>query len=166
MTEVVTRFKQPRAPKKRKPKAAHKRPGMSAAYLAAIRRLPSCITGRTPCEAHHLRCAGGRGVGLKAEDKWALPLTFQEHVAGVDCVHSVGAKLEFKWFQDRGVNCLDLAVALWTAFPDEAKMLRVLNAHMVYPSNPTRKENGKNHSETPKRPGSCDAGRGRTSEEA
>jgi hypothetical protein len=99
---------------------------MNAAYLDAVRRLPSCVSGKRPCEAHHLKCAGGRGVGMKAEDKWALPLTHDEHINGVE---RVGSKNEFKWFQDRGINCLDLATALWTAFPDEVKMLNVLTAH-------------------------------------
>jgi hypothetical protein len=102
---------------------------MSEAYLAAIRRLPSCVSGKRPCHAHHLRCAGGRGVTLKAEDKWALPLTPDEHLGDKSSVHAVGSKLEFKWFTDRGINPLELAKALWVAFPDEERMLRVLHAH-------------------------------------
>lgn len=125
---VTPNFKRPRSPKKREPKARDSRPGMSEPYLAAIRRLPSCISWRRPCEAHHLRCAGGRGVSLKAEDRWALPLTRDEHRQ----VHTRGSKHEFEWFKERrGINCLDLAAALWSAFPDEKKMLLVLNAHFL-----------------------------------
>jgi hypothetical protein len=124
--KVLPRFKIRRLPKVRVATSASKRAGMSPAYLAAIRRLPSCVSGQTPCEAHHLKCAGGRGVSLKAEDKWAVPLTRDEHINGVE---RVGSKREFDWFRVRGINCLDLAAALWAAFPDEAKMLRVLNAH-------------------------------------
>lgn len=122
---VTPNFKRPRTPKKHEPKARDRRSGMSDLYLAKIRRLPSCISWRRPCEAHHLRCAGGRGVSLKAEDRWALPLTRDEHRQ----VHTRGSKMEFEWFKSRGVNCLDLAAALWRAFPDEEKMLRVLQAH-------------------------------------
>jgi hypothetical protein len=124
--QVTPRFKQARAPKTRGRKARDERPGMSAGYLAAIRKLPSCISGKSPCEAHHLKCAGGRGVGLRAEDKWALPLTHDEHINGVE---RIGSRNEFKWFQDRGINPLDLATALWAAWPDQEKMLSVLIAH-------------------------------------
>lgn len=94
-----------------------KRPGDSAAYLVLIRRLPSCVSGAAaPSVPHHLLCAGGRGVGMKAEDRWAVPLTWAEHTHSVDCVHSVGAKAEFEWFVQRGVpDVRALATALWEA---------------------------------------------------
>jgi hypothetical protein len=63
---------------------------------------------------------------MRAEDKWALPLTHDEHINGVE---RTGSKNEFKWFMDRGINPLDLATALWAAFPDETKMLNILTAH-------------------------------------
>src|SRR5262245_35694107 len=101
---------------------------MSETYLAAVRRLPSCISGRSPCIAHHLRCAGGRGVGMKSEDRWALPLTLDEHTACVDYTHGVRSR-EFEWFGEHGVNCLDLATGLWGAFPNEQRMLWILQGH-------------------------------------
>jgi hypothetical protein len=97
------------------------RDGMSEAYLAAIRRMPSCLSGREPCVPHHLRsgpAAKERGVGMKATDKWAIPLTPEEHT-GPDGVHSVGSKQEIRWFVDRGVMPLTLASCLWEAFHSE-----------------------------------------------
>src|SRR5262245_51989047 len=67
---------------------------MSEAYLAAVRRLPSCISGRSPCIAHHLRCAGGRGVGWKSEDRWALPLTLRDEPFDPGGVQ----KFDLSWF--------------------------------------------------------------------
>lgn len=121
---VTTNFKPPIGPKKPKPSAASKRPGMDEKHLSLIRQLPSCISGKGPCEAHHLRCAGGRGVGLKAEDRWAVPLTHEEHME----LHRVGSKREFAWFASRGINCMALARALWNRRRLEA-MLKVLEAH-------------------------------------
>src|SRR5262245_11812139 len=104
------------------------RSGMSETYLAAVRRLPSCVSGRSPCVPHHLCCAGGQGVGSKTEDRWMLPLTLEEHTACLDYVHSDGSR-EFEWFSERGVNCLDLATGLWGAFPNEQRMLCILQSH-------------------------------------
>jgi hypothetical protein len=123
---VLTNFKAPRAPKQRGPNAASKRPGLSPDHLANIRQLPSCISGKTPCDPHHLRCAGGRGVSLKAEDRWAIPITREEHMA----VHRFGSKREFLWFRaEHGINCLELARALWLNRGDLDAMRRVVAAH-------------------------------------
>lgn len=129
MTQVTTHFKARKAPKVKKPKAASKRPGMSESHLADIRSLPSVVSGKRPCQAHHLRCAGGRGTGQKAEDKWALPLTAGEHVLDADCVHRVGSKKEFEWFMSRGINPIELASALWANRGDRGQMERVVAAH-------------------------------------
>jgi hypothetical protein len=128
MTQVTPRFKAEKAPKRREPNAASKRPGMSPKYLHAIKRMPSCLSGRKPCDPHHLRCgpaAKERGVSLKATDRWAVPLTRDEH----EMVHKLGGTVEFDWFRVRGINVLELATALWAAFPDEERMLRIIQAH-------------------------------------
>lgn len=125
---VNPRFKPPRQPKRREPNAASKRPGMSPKYLAAIRRMPSCLSGHRPCDPHHLKCGQAgkeRGVGLRATDRWAIPITRDEHNA----IERLGSRMEFDWFINRDVNPLELATALWSAFPDEEKMLRVIQAH-------------------------------------
>lgn len=128
MTEVRTFFKAPRQPKRKEPNAASKRPGMSPEHLEAIRRMPSCLSGRKPCDPHHLKCGPAgleRGVGLRATDRWAIPITRDEHNA----IERLGSRQEFAWFLARGINCLELATALWNARGDDEAMLRVLQAH-------------------------------------
>jgi hypothetical protein len=104
------------------------RPGDSDAYLALIRRLPSCVSGEAPPSVpHHLRCVKGRGVGMKAEDRWAVPLTPVEHTQGTYCVHTVGAREEERWFRDHGVSDIKaLAEALWEARNDFTRMLLIV----------------------------------------
>lgn len=91
------------------------RDGMSATHLANIRKLPSCVSGKRGCEAHHL-CGGPaateRGVSRKASDRWAVPLTHEEHMD----LHTFGSRLEREWFANRGiVDVYGLADALWNA---------------------------------------------------
>ena len=105
--KVMGNFKNPN--KTKKGRAADKRPGMDPNYVALIRQLPSCISGQRPCDPHHLRIKGERGVGLRATDRWCLPLTREEHME----VHRVGSRREEQWFLDRGVQCHVLARALW-----------------------------------------------------
>ncbi len=130
MTEVVTRFKAPKNPNKPRPLTAReKRDGMSHEYLAKLRRLPSCISWLSPVEAHHLRIKAERGVGMRATDKWALPLTAEEHRS----VHRVGSRREADWFHKRGIDCYGLAAALWSNRQDLQAMYRVLLAHFNDP---------------------------------
>jgi hypothetical protein len=88
-----------------------RRLGNDAAYLKKIRQLPSCLSGRVPCDPHHLRIAEERGVGMRATDRWAVPLTRDEHIA----VHECGGRMEQAWFLARGVDCRRLAEQLWQA---------------------------------------------------
>jgi len=128
MTEVRTFFKPPKAPKRKEPNAASKRPGMSPEYLAAIRRMPSCISGLRPCDPHHLKCGAAgreRGIGLKATDRYAIPITRDEH----NQIERLGSRQEFAHFMKHGINCLELATALWNARGDDEAMLRVIEAH-------------------------------------
>ena len=65
------------------PKTAKARKDQS--YLAFIRQVPCIVTGTLPVEAAHLSTANpkyghmGRGKGQKAHDRWALPLSPEEH---------------------------------------------------------------------------------------
>ncbi len=111
------------------------RPGMSATHLILLHALPCCITGQEPCrEAHHLRSMFGqsgaasfsRGLGLKAEDRWALPLEHESHMAS----HRVSSRDERGWFLERGIDPHALAKALWLATGNLERMRRVLAAHI------------------------------------
>jgi hypothetical protein len=96
---------------------------MDRKHLANIRKLPSIVSGRTPCEAHHLRIKDERGVGMKATDRWAVPLTRDEHQR----VHEVGSRMEEQWFAERGIDAVALAIALWTLRGDLDAMRRVID---------------------------------------
>jgi len=123
--QVQPRFKVQRDPNRKRVSTASKRPGMDPDYLEKIRRLPSCISWKIPCEAHHLRVKGERGVGLKSTDRWAVPLTAEEHRD----VHTVGSRREAVWFKDRGIDCYALCYALWANRYSEESMRLVLAAH-------------------------------------
>lgn len=54
-------------------------------YLKFVRQIPCIVTGTLPVEAAHLSTANpkyghtGRGKSQKAHDRWALPLSPEEH---------------------------------------------------------------------------------------
>ena len=126
MTQVTTRFKQ--KPRGKKPNRASQRYGMSPEHLKLIRQLPSCISGGSPCDPHHLRFGKAgkeRGIGLKATDKWAIPLTRSEHIG----VHKVGSKMEAIYFENLGVHAERLAKELWNATGDLDQMVSIVKAH-------------------------------------
>jgi len=130
-------FRTPRGPKTKKTKNAHKpqgksarerRPGMSAAHCDAIRRLPCCITGRMPAGTiHHLKQGTGeRGMGLRASDRWGVPLCPHEH----EELERAGSRNELAWFAGKGIdNPIALAVALWAASPDVPRMTAIVVEH-------------------------------------
>jgi len=97
---------------------------MDKKHLANIRMLPSCVSLRTPCEAHHLRIKDERGVGMKATDRWAVPLTRDEHWL----IHEIGSRMEEQWFYERGIDIIDIANRLWAARGNIDAMRRVIQA--------------------------------------
>lgn len=48
-------------------------------YLDWVKTLPSCISGRPADDPHHLIGYTEGGVGTKASDYYAIPLTRDEH---------------------------------------------------------------------------------------
>lgn len=62
-----------------------RKPKKNAGYLAWLHTLPCVVTGMYGVEAAHLSYAStrlghyGRGKGTKAPDRWALPLSPEEH---------------------------------------------------------------------------------------
>ena len=52
------------------------KPVRDEAYLRFVRSLPSAVSGRYGCDAAH---TGPHGIGTKASDLSAIPLTRQEH---------------------------------------------------------------------------------------
>lgn len=102
---------------------------MSPIHLERIRRLPCCIptcSSKSPSDPHHLRVSNERGVGLKATDRWAIPLCRRHHE---EC-HTVGSRKEEEWFLAREIDCYGLANSLWQNTSDDlGRMLKVMEAH-------------------------------------
>jgi hypothetical protein len=129
---VIGNFK-PSTTEKQKAKAAKPRlkregrEGNSEEHLAFIRKLPCCITLRTPCgEAHHLQQTGERGMQQRSTDRWAVPLTHALHME----LHRLGSKREGGWFKERGIEFpLDLASRLYSVSPDVAKGTAIVLAY-------------------------------------
>lgn len=121
----------PSATEKQEAKAAKPRlkregrEGNSEEHLAYIRKLPCCVTLRTPCgEAHHLQSGTGeRGMQQRSTDRWTVPLTHALHME----LHRLGSKREGGWFKERGIPApLDLAAALYSASPDVARGTKIV----------------------------------------
>lgn len=104
-----------------------KRPGMSEAHLDLIRKMPCAATLAMPGgEAHHLKCVGNRGMGLRTEDRWAVPLAHIPHME----VEAAGSKNELQWFRDHGIaDVRELAERLWESTGDLPRMIKILIAH-------------------------------------
>ena len=52
----------------------------SEKYLSFVRSRPCVITGSDlNVVAHHVRCLGGGGMGLKPPDYYCIPITAEEH---------------------------------------------------------------------------------------
>lgn len=118
-----------RIARKAKSSAAEKREGNSKRHLELIRKLPCCVTGKRPVDCHHLKegLAHERGIGRKATDRWAVPLSRSKH----EEVERVGSRNEWAWFKKHGIeDPLELAAALWRVTGDLDRMKRVLQAHM------------------------------------
>lgn len=102
-------------------------PGNSKEHLKLIRQLPSCVSGKRPCDSHHLKIKQERGMGMRSRDKWAVPLTRDEH----DHLEAQGSRNELAWFKKNGIeNPYELASALWKASPNLETMTNIIHAHI------------------------------------
>jgi hypothetical protein len=104
MSEVVTRFKQPRVRSRR--------------HLDRIATLPCSVPGcptwrRETVVPHHLTCGPEpKGRGIKASDIFACPLCFHHHLGSDEAVHARGDELA--WWGELGLD--PIAIASWHAF--------------------------------------------------
>jgi ERF superfamily len=76
-------------------------------HLRRVAKQPCLICGRRPCDAHHLRFAQPRGLGLKVSDEFAVPLCRGHHRE----VHRAGD--EARWWTTTGVDAIGIARKLW-----------------------------------------------------
>lgn len=59
----------------------------SPEYLKFIRSRPCTVTGsEVDVVAHHVRCLGGGGMGIKPSDYMCIPLTWEQHAR----LHNMG----------------------------------------------------------------------------
>lgn len=127
---VIGNFK-PSPTEKQKAKAAKPRlkregrDGNDLKHLAAVRLCPCCIPGCNRVggnDPHHTKVAGGRGTGMKAPDRWVVPLCRTHH----DEVERLGSRREAGWFRSHGIEVIDLAASLWAARGDSAAMTKII----------------------------------------
>lgn len=120
-------LKTKRESRKRNKTPAEKRPGKHPEHLENIRRLPCAVCSKAPpSECHHVKAAGGGGMGMKVSDRWTIPLCNEHHIHGIE---KAGSRNEVSWFQKRGVDALTLASALWANRHSLDAMTEVLKAH-------------------------------------
>jgi hypothetical protein len=100
------------------------KPAKSKGYLEFVRQLPCCVTGKLGVEAAHLSYANsglghfGRGKGRKAPDRWALPLSPEEHRKQ----HGMNEILYWAGVNETSPHLLALALwGLWTDLGDDAE---------------------------------------------
>ena len=94
-----------------------RKPAKSKDYLSFLHSLPCVVTGATTVQAAHVSFAApryghyGRGRGTKAPDRFALPLSPEEHARQ----HSMN---EAAYWSAVGINPHILALTLWGLFTD------------------------------------------------
>jgi ERF superfamily len=76
-------------------------------HLRLVAKQPCLICGRRPCDAHHLRFAQPRGLGLKVSDEFTVPLCRGHHREA----HRAGD--EARWWTTTGVDAIGIARKLW-----------------------------------------------------
>jgi hypothetical protein len=76
-------------------------------HLRFVAKQPCLICGRQPCDAHHLRFAQSRGLGIKVGDEFTVPLCRGHHRE----LHRAGN--EATWWRTKGVDAMGAAQKLW-----------------------------------------------------
>ena len=79
----------------------------SKEHLRFVARQPCLICGRSPSQAHHIRYAQSRGLGLKVSDEFTVPLCAIHHTEN----HATGD--ERQWWQEHKIDPLLIAEELW-----------------------------------------------------
>lgn len=109
-----------------------RREGNCEKHKAMIRQLVCCIPGckhAPPNDPHHLKSGearGQRGIGMKATDRFCVPLCRRHH----DQLENLPSSQEIKWFQDMGLDDAHaLADALWRAPRTVSAMTAIVMAH-------------------------------------
>jgi hypothetical protein len=77
-------------------------------HLRFVARQRCLVCARQPCDAHHLRFAQARGLGIKVSDEFTVPLCRGHHRE----LHRAGN--EAYWWSTKGVDAIGAARKLWT----------------------------------------------------
>jgi hypothetical protein len=77
------------------------------AHLKFVGSQPCLVCGRNPADAHHLRFAQSRGMGLKVSDEFTVPLCRAHHRDN----HNHGD--EVAWWERRAIDPVTTARMLW-----------------------------------------------------
>ena len=81
----------------------------SKAHLAFVASQPCLVCQRSPCDAHHLKFAQPRSLGLKVSDEFTVPLCRAHHHE----LHRHGN--EMAWWANLQIAPLEMARELWAA---------------------------------------------------
>jgi hypothetical protein len=79
------------------------------AHLRFVASQPCLVCGRSPADAHHLRFAQPRAMGLKVSDEFTVPLCRVHHRDN----HSSGN--EVAWWERRAIDPLATSRMLWVS---------------------------------------------------
>ena len=72
-------------------------------HLQFVAKQPCLVCGRQPCDAHHLRFAQSRGLGLKVSDEFTVPLCRAHHRE----LHQSGKEVE--WWARKSIEPIGIA---------------------------------------------------------
>ena len=87
-------------------------------HLRFVASQPCLICGRSPAHAHHVRYAQSRGLSLKVSDEFTVPLCATHH----HHIHTTGKERE--WWQERNIDPLKVASALWHQSRERHPLIR------------------------------------------
>jgi YqaJ-like viral recombinase domain len=82
-------------------------------HLQFVRTQPCLICARRPTDAHHVKVAQVTAMGRKVSDRFTVPLCRLHHLE----LHQRGN--ERPWWQDKGIDPLAVAAALWRRTHDD-----------------------------------------------
>jgi hypothetical protein len=77
------------------------------AHLIFVATQACLLCGRQPSDAHHLRFAQPRAIGMKVGDEFTVPLCRIHHRQ----VHQTGKEAE--WWNDLDIDAVEIAKGLW-----------------------------------------------------
>lgn len=96
---------------------------MSSEFLALVRQCP-CAVDRAytgDVQSHHLMLKQFRGVGMKAPDRYSIPLSLERH----NELHRYGSRRHEAVMCEWGVDGEALAAQLWAIFCFDPATLRL-----------------------------------------